>query len=131
MRFGLVRPGGLPAAFAIVNTARLNDVIARAWQFDGRRWVEDKSLLNGLSLDGQPVLTSFDYRDRGVRFRDVNHDGRCEFIVGNDQQSAIFSWTDAEKQWKKLSYALPPGTRLVDGEGRDAGLRFVDVNGDG
>ena len=131
VRFGLVRPGGLPAAFAIVNTARLNDVIARAWQFDGRRWVEDQSLLNGLSLNGQPVLTSFDYRDRGVRFRDVNHDGRCECIVGNDQQSAIFSWTDAEQQWKKLSYALPPGTRLVDGEGRDAGLRFVDVNGDG
>ena len=30
-----------------------------------------------------------------------------------------------------MPYGLPPETSIVDAEGRDNGLRFVDVNGDG
>ena len=45
--------------------------------------------------------------------------------------TAVFKWSESERSWKKLAYALPRGTSIVDAEGRDAGIRFIDVNGDG
>ncbi|TXT51231.1 MAG: Membrane-bound dehydrogenase domain protein, partial [Limisphaerales bacterium] len=78
-------------------------------------------------VDGRPV--SFD--SPGVRFRDFNRDGRCELLISNDKQNALFAWSDAERTWKKLPYALPPGLALVNERGEDNGLRFVDLNGDG
>ncbi|MEN9573403.1 MAG: hypothetical protein RL514_1258 [Verrucomicrobiota bacterium] len=70
-------------------------------------------------------------QDSGVRLRDFDRDGRCELLVSNDKQNALFAWSDTERAWKKLSYALPPGLALVNERGEDNGLRFVDLNGDG
>jgi len=39
--------------------------------------------------------------DRGVRFRDLDGDGRCELLVGNETQNAIFRWSEEEKRWKR------------------------------
>ena len=50
-----------------------------------------------------------------------------DLIVNRD----IFSWSEKEKQWKPAGYSLPEGCAVVDGKGRDNGLRFVDLNGDG
>ena len=61
----------------------------------------------------------------------MDNDGRCELIVGNPNQNAVFGWLEPEQTWKRLPYSLPAGTSIVDAQGRDAGLRFVDVNGDG
>jgi putative membrane-bound dehydrogenase-like protein len=97
--------------------------------FSGDEAVE--GIVNGAVLDGVPVKSVVRGRDRGVRFRDVDNDGVCELIVGNEKQNAVFAWSKAEKLWKKLPFALPPGTSIVDEQGRDAGLRFVDVDGDG
>jgi putative membrane-bound dehydrogenase-like protein len=110
--------------------------ITKAWTFDGHQWTDDKALLSGLVLDGKPVFTAVrksdgQIIDRGVRLRDLDGDGRCELLVGNESQNAIFSWADQENAWKPLSYKLPPNTSIVDSEGRDNGLRFVDVNEDG
>src|SRR2546427_248721 len=58
-------------------------------------------------------------------------DGGCELIVGNESQSAVFSWSEADQRWKQLGYKLPEGAMIVDEQGRDAGLRFVDLNEDG
>lgn len=124
-RFGVVDPEG--GAVVLVR----NDVGSGAWRFDGRQWSEEKSLLTGLDLDGEIVLTSSGGRDRGARFRDVDNDGRCELIVSNDKQNGILSWSAEEKSWKKLPFALPAGTSIVDEQGRDNGLRFVDINEDG
>ena len=77
------------------------------------------------------MLTAQNNRDTGVRLRDADNDGRCELIVGNPKQNAVFGWSETEQAWKKLAYALPAGTSIVDAEGRDSGLRFVDVNEDG
>jgi putative membrane-bound dehydrogenase-like protein len=88
-------------------------------------------LLVGLELDGRKILTSEKGRDRGVRLRDLDGDGRCELIVGNDTQRAVFAWSDAEKRWTKLPFALPKGTSLVNTSGKDNGLRFVDLDEDG
>jgi putative membrane-bound dehydrogenase-like protein len=124
VRFGVLEADGF--ATMLVNGSQRG-----AWHFDGQRWVEHKSLLLGLDLDGKPILTIENGRDRGVRFRDVDQDGRCELIVGNDTQSAVLAWSPEEGTWKKLAYALPPGASIVDALGQDNGLRFVDLNDDG
>jgi putative membrane-bound dehydrogenase-like protein len=123
-RFGVVDPDG---AILLVR----NESVSGAWRFDGRRWREEKSLLKGLDLDADTVLTQSGGRDRGVRFRDVDNDGRCELIVSNDKQNRILSWSAEEKSWMKLPFALPADTPIVDEQGRDNGLRFVDINEDG
>lgn len=125
VRFGVVRADGFVTALVS------NGHLAAAWHFNGDRWVEDRSLLAGLQLNGQPVRTADEGRDLGVRFRDVNHDGSCELIVGNATQNALFHWSTDARAWKPLPYGLPAGTSFVDAEGRDNGLRFVDLNDDG
>lgn len=123
LRFGITTADGFPTA--IVH----NESTSGAWHFDGHTWVSDGSLLNGLDAGG-PVLTSDRGRDRGVRFHDLDNDGCCELIVSNDRQQAIFKWNIAGRRWEKLPFALPAGTSIVDAQGRDAGLRFVDIDGD-
>src|SRR5262249_46877071 len=93
--------------------------------------IEAKALLTGLDANAEPVFTSRNGRDRGVRLRDLDNDGRCELLVGNERQGAVFTWSDEEKSWNKASFGLPAGTSIVDAAGRDNGLRFVDVNSDG
>jgi putative membrane-bound dehydrogenase-like protein len=123
--FGVIRADGRATVFY------RSELGQGAWHFDGSEWVEDKTFFRGLELDGQPVRTREGGRDRGVRLRDVNNDGRCELIVGNERQNAVFTWSDEETSWKRLPYALPPGSAIVNEQGRDNGLRFVDLNHDG
>ncbi len=129
VKFGVLHSDGRATAIKMEEAAGRSD--AGAWHFDGGQWAEDKSLLAGLVLKGQPIYTAQSNRDRGVRLRDLDLDGRCELIVGNETQNAVFTWSPEAKKWRKLDYALPPGTAIVDSLGRDAGLRFVDVNEDG
>jgi putative membrane-bound dehydrogenase-like protein len=124
-RFGMVRPDHKVTAFF------RNEDSKGAWVFDGERWQEDAQFFTGLTLKGEPVLTVQGGHDRGVRLRDVDNDGRCELLVANENQNAVFQWSDAESGWKKLAFALPEGTSIVNGAGEDNGLRFVDINGDG
>ncbi len=125
VRFGVLRPDG--NATLLVH----NEKIAGVWHFDGSKWVEDEQMLVGLELNGQSVMTDRGGRDQGVRLRDVDADGRCEVIVGNPAARAIFTWDSTAQRWRQLSYALPALTRIVDADGRDAGLRFVDIDEDG
>ena len=129
VQFGIVSADG--NATALKNKAGEGRDPAGAWQFGTEDWMEAKSLLKGLVLDNQPVFTTKDNIDQGVRLRDVDNDGRCELIVGNPSQNGVFGWSDAEQSWKKLGYSLPQGTSIVGGDGRDNGLRFIDVNEDG
>ncbi len=125
VKFGVVRPDQSVSAFVQTEDARA------AWHFDGARWVEDRGFFRGLEVDGQPTPTRRGGVDRGVRLRDVNRDGRCELIVSNPEQNAIFSWDETADLWKRLPYALPPGASIVNEAGVDNGLRFVDLNHDG
>src|SRR5439155_17893946 len=130
VKFGIVHADGRVTALI------RNESVAQAWSFDGAQWIEQASLLNGLELDGKPILTASGdlargMRDRGVRLRDLDHDGRCELILANESQNAAFAWSEQEHSWKRLPYALPLETSIVDAEGADNGLRFVDINDDG
>ena len=124
VRFGVVGRDGLPSILV------RNESTKGAWHFDGNQWLSAPQLLSGLDADG-PVLTSDHGRDCGVRFRDPDGKGRCDLIVGNPKQNAVFSWDDQAKSWTRLPFGLPAGTQIVDAAGRDGGLRFVDVDGDG
>jgi putative membrane-bound dehydrogenase-like protein len=125
VQFGVLHSDG-QACFLIRNEEQ-----AGAWQFDGKKWNSNIDLLAGLELDGQPVPTNLEGRDQGVRFRDLDKDGRCELIVSNDQQQAIFGWSADKKKWTKLPFALPSAARIVDEDGKDNGVRFVDFDEDG
>jgi putative membrane-bound dehydrogenase-like protein len=122
-RFGVVRSDG--KASVLVR----NETVAGAWHFVVDKWVEDNTLLDGLEIEGRKILTSGRGQDRGVRLRDLDGDGRCELIVSNDSEQAIFRGT--EKGWQLLPFTLPQGTALVESYGRDNGLRFVDIDEDG
>lgn len=100
-----------------------------AWYWTGSEWQRDDRWLAGLEIDGKPVFTSVNHRDQGVRLRDVDGDGRTELLVANPQQRAVFTW-DGE-HWQRASYSLPESIAFVDAEGRDAGVRFVDLDQDG
>jgi hypothetical protein len=123
VRFGVLQGSGYASALV------RNETTAGVWHFDGQQWVEDPAGLQGLELDG-PVLTSIAGRDTGVRLRDLDGNGICELIVGGPQQQAVFRWT-GNRGWQRLPFALPAGTSIVDQQGRDAGLRFVDIDQDG
>ncbi len=129
VRFGVLKEDGHASILVRAQDA------AGLWHFDGRRWVEDPHGLDGLEIDGavfnSPVFTSTAGRDRGVRLHDLDGDGRCELIVGNPDQRAVFRWQPDRGGWKRLPFALPESTVIVDAEGRDAGLRLVDVDVDG
>jgi putative membrane-bound dehydrogenase-like protein len=130
VKFGVIRPDDRVSAIL------LNEAGSKAWSFDGAQWVEDKELLKGLAIDAKPIYTALgdstgEMRDRGVRLRDLDRDGRCEWIVGNESQNAIFSWSEAKKSWDPLPFALPAKTAIVDARGHDLGLRFADLNDDG
>ncbi len=125
VRFGVMAERGTTTVMV------RNENMAGVWHFNGDRWVEDEQGLAGLAIDGQPVLTARDGIDRGVRLRDLDQDGRCEWIVGNATQNAIFHWSPESESWQRLPFSLPAGSMIVDADGRDQGLRFVDIDEDG
>lgn len=103
---------------------------AGVWRFDGREWVSwDLSLPE--EVDGISFRTCLDGVDQGVRVRDIDGDGMDDLIVGNASQNAVFLWDRVENGWKRARFALPGSARFVDARGRDAGLRFRDLDGDG
>lgn len=121
-RFGVIRPNG--AASVLVS----NESTRGAWSFVRDQWIKDPDLRAALDLDGG-ILAARHGIDQGVRLRDIDNDGQCELIVSNPNRQSIYRFEQGS--WKKLPFDLPAGTSIVDGQGRDAGLRFVDIDEDG
>ncbi|HEX4796542.1 MAG TPA: PVC-type heme-binding CxxCH protein, partial [Humisphaera sp.] len=124
VRFGILRSDGAASMLAS------NENTQGAWSFTAGHWVEDAQLRAALDLDGG-IFATRDGVDQGVRLRDVDNRGRCELLVSNPKQQAAYAWDAAKHAWTKLPFAIPQGLTIVDAEGRDAGLRFVDVDEDG
>lgn len=81
--------------------------------------------LVGFALVGTPVCL-----EAAELLHDFDCDGVPEKLVSTPQVNEIYQ-QDATGAWVKEDYALPEGVWLVDEAGRDAGLRFLDLNGDG
>ncbi|MGH7138240.1 MAG: PVC-type heme-binding CxxCH protein, partial [Pirellulales bacterium] len=101
------------------------------WQLNVGKWEMAPNGIAGLEIDGEPLLTVRNWRDQGVRLRDLDGDGVSECLVGNAKQKAAFRWDDRQHRWQRLPFGLPDGASVVDEQGRDAGLRFVDLDEDG
>jgi hypothetical protein len=43
----------------------------------------------------------------------------------------VQQWDEASGAWRRLPFDLPGGAELVDAHGKDRGVRFVDIDGDG
>lgn len=125
VRFGVVHADGRTTLMV------RDEQRSGAWTYTGQEWVAEPDLFNGLELDGQPVFTRREGLDQGVRFRDVDGDGRCELLVSNERQNAVFQWNASARRWQATGTALPPGGAIVNARGEDNGVRFVDVNEDG
>ena len=96
-----------------------------AWSLRKDSWVKEDVLTKGL----EKVSSQIDGRDGGVRFLDVDHDGTCELIVGNPERSEVYRLR--KTGWELLPFSLPSGCSIVTAEGKDAGLRFADLDEDG
>jgi putative membrane-bound dehydrogenase-like protein len=130
LRFGILRPDG-NASLLLCDSQ-----YGKGWHFDGAKWIEDKTLGNGLRIDGEmimPILSDDTLlADSGIRLRDLDGDGRCELIVSHPEQQAVFAWSADKKTWTKLPFTLPPEATLVNRQGgKDNGVRFVDLDEDG
>ncbi|NQV27343.1 MAG: c-type cytochrome [Rhodopirellula sp.] len=141
-----------------------------AWYFDGREWLNDDYLQHLITFsqtvrempierEDKPVAVVRPPETRTWRFRDIDHDGRCEVIVtwravANDGSLSSPAKTDVqlfqpvtpvaqvrvgspEKRpagsptWRQMRFAWPDGSD-VPAAGIDPELyRFVDLDGNG
>jgi putative membrane-bound dehydrogenase-like protein len=106
--FGVIRSSGAASLFALESDPR-------AWTFEDGGWKVDEALTHGLPGGSKLLL------------RDFDHDGACELLADRD----ILSWNDKEQRWQPADFTLPADCTALDAHGRDNGLRFVDLNGDG
>ncbi len=63
--------------------------------------------------------------------RDFDRDGKQERLLQQPNGPEIQQSNLGDRNWVKADFQLPEGVTLVDENGDDAGLRFVDLNGDG
>lgn len=121
-RFGIIS-GTYPSVIV------RNEHASGAWRFDGHTWQETPELLKGLEAGGDPIYTSRSGVDQGVRLIDAAGSGACQLVVGNLRQNAVLEHNG--QGWSRSKFSLPADTTIVNSVGRDAGLRFVDVDEDG
>ncbi len=80
-------------------------------------------------------------KDLGIRFADVNGDGRVDVVQGvaggarntylNDGDVGAGDGDDGDAWVPETDWRLPSGRQFVDGNGEDRGVRLIDVDGDG
>ncbi len=112
------------AGLAVANERRRG-----VWHFKAGRWAPIEASLPD-EVDGRSLRIVERGIDRGVRFRDLNGDSIADLLVNNESQNAVFLWDAKASRWRRASFALPERGCLVDAQGTDQGLRFVDLDGD-
>ncbi len=111
-----------------------------SWEFDAQQWREAPQWLRGLPTSDRPtsdrpndagihLAVQVGGRDHGLRFRDFDGDGNCELLLSNPAGNHVWQWR--EERWVVADYPFPNDIWVVDDHGRDAGLRFVDIDEDG
>jgi putative membrane-bound dehydrogenase-like protein len=139
--FGVMKADG-KASLVVSLSADGLGITAVAFHFNGKRWLKDPAMSNSMRKVVGKEFDSF-----ASRLVDVDGDGRCELIAMQWRNKHtvwdVFSWDPDGCVWKRLPFGLPRGAALLDVHSleinldietefrADAGLRFVDINGDG
>jgi len=63
--------------------------------------------------------------------RDLDRDGRPERLLSRPHFTEIQQRDSEAAPWIKADFQLPDDLALLDADGRDNGVRFLDLNGDG
>ncbi|MHC4178490.1 MAG: FG-GAP repeat domain-containing protein, partial [Planctomycetota bacterium] len=119
IRFGVVRSSG-QASFLTHQYV--------PWHFNDRRWSirnPNPGVPSGADAAGAEAA-----RRRGLRLLDVDGDGICEAIMRSEGNDWLCRWVPQRDTFSPQA-RLPEGVEAVDERGRDAGLRFVDIDEDG
>ena len=119
LRFGVLRPGGC-ASFLTQQYV--------PWHFQGGRWVTRNPNPGAPSLK-RPAGAEAAKR-RGARLLDLDADGVCEAILRIKGADWLCRWVP-DRDTSIPRCRLPEGVELSDAQGRDAGLRLVDIDEDG
>ncbi len=98
------------------------------WSPKERRWLRTALPTGKDNGNNTYELAYINLLEHPHRFLDIDGDGTDEWIV-DQAESSVFR-PDIKTRVKRL-FGLPAGARLKDGQGRDAGLRFVDLDEDG
>lgn len=95
----------------------------QTWINTGKGWLENKNFI-------LPTNILEDGKDAGVRILDINGDGLSDIVQGSDKNLRKI-WINTGKDWSDNTYSnfVLPMDILV--EGKDDGVRFLDLNGDG
>ena len=93
-----------------------------AWRFEDAQWKPTSSLSTGFPRTDERTV---------IQLRDVDNNGECELLVSKGKSSNIFQWSTQASRWDLASFSLPEGASLLNAQGEDNGVRFVDLNGDG
>lgn len=96
-----------------------------------RKWEED---LRYMEFDVPPSTVTYDddtyYTKRGIRYVDLNGDGLTDAVYSQEGETAK-AWLNTGSGWSVNIPEYAPPTALVTPVGRDLGVRFLDINGDG
>ena len=104
-----------------------------AWHYRDGAWQPDPTMHRGL-----PPRDEAEPAALAVRLRDVDGDGRCEWL--DALHGTVYRRDHRAQRWLQLPFTIPdprwpgraaPGARIADLEGGDTGLRFHDVDRDG
>lgn len=120
-------PGAPETPESIAQRRRAERDTLSGYRFDGERWRRDDRLLNGLEIDGKPLLPALG-DGSGFRLRDIDGDGQSEFLAAPNR---VFRWSGPDHAWKPLNWSLPERAVLPGSIDHDAGTRFVDLDEDG
>jgi hypothetical protein len=102
------------------------------WHFEKKDWNLDKGFGKGLEIEGVRAFSTSELGgDAGVRFLDLDGDGKCEALWQIGDSVAVFGWSERERIWFKFPFSLPSGATITDGFDHERGLRLIDLDGDG
>lgn len=110
------------------------------WLFRDMAWQQVASRTSWLPLGGDSSTAKSS--SPRLRLRDLNADGLCELLASDGATQRLYSvdpdayfarglQSISPPVWKELNLRLPDHVQLRDSQGRDAGLRFIDLDDDG